>query len=224
MSQTSSTGAESIGVVVPVYNAADEIERLLESLAALDYPEERLERIVVDNGSTDATPEVVARHPVRLVVESETRSSYAARNRGIVAASGEWVAFTDADCAVTSEWLRCLLWPPPGPEIGAVAGEVVALAGDTPVQRLMERYGFMKHAVTLPHKELPCFSTANVAVRRALLQELGGFRQEVRFFGDMELSWRMQLTVGAGILFRPEAVIHHRHRRTWNSFYHQPYH
>jgi cellulose synthase/poly-beta-1,6-N-acetylglucosamine synthase-like glycosyltransferase len=60
-----------------------------------------------------------------------------------------------------------------------------------------------------------------VAVRHAVLEKLGGFREDVRFFGDMELSWRMQLAAGAGILFRPEAVIHHRHRRTWGELWRQ---
>jgi glycosyltransferase involved in cell wall biosynthesis len=207
--------------VVPVLNAADEIGRLLESLLALDYPRGRLELMVVDNGSTDGTREAVSSFPVRLLEETGTRSSYAARNRGTAVAGGEWIAFTDADCVATPGWLRRLLRPPLPANIGAVAGEVLALEGTTPVQRLMERHGFMKHAVTLPHKNLPCFSTANVAVRRSVLERLGGFREDPRYFGDMALAWRMQLETSAGILFRPEAVIHHRHRRTWGELWRQ---
>jgi cellulose synthase/poly-beta-1,6-N-acetylglucosamine synthase-like glycosyltransferase len=79
----------------------------------------------------------------------------------------------------------------------------------------------MRHAVTLPHKTLPCFSTANVAVRRSLLLDLGGFRQDVRFFGDMDLSWRIQIEGGSTLLFRPEARIRHRHRRTLSALWRQ---
>jgi glycosyltransferase involved in cell wall biosynthesis len=210
-----------VSVVVPVLNGAGEIGRLLESLLALDYPRERLELIVVDNGSTDGTRDVISGFPVRLVEETDTRSSYAARNRGTAIAGGEWIAFTDADCVASPDWLLRLLRPPLPAHIGAVAGEVLALEGTTPVQRLMERHGFMKHAVTLPHKNLPCFSTANVAVRRPVLEKLEGFREDVRYFGDMELAWRMQLEASAGILFRPEAVIRHRHRRTWGELWRQ---
>ncbi len=210
-----------VSVVVPVLNAAGEIGRLLQSLLALDWPPERLEILVVDNASTDGTPGVVADHPVRLLQETRVQSSYAARNTGVAAARGEWIAFTDADCVARPDWLRRLLLPPPGTEVGAVAGEVLALERTTPVQRLMERHGFMQHAVTLPHKQLPCFSTANVAVRRDLLLRLGGFRQDVRYFADMELSWRLQISGGARILFRPEAVILHRHRRTWGELWRQ---
>lgn len=209
----------SVSVVVPVLDAAEDVPRLLESLAALDYPADRLECVVVDNGSTDGTVEIVRRHPVSLYMEHGTRSSYAARNAGIRQARGDWIAFTDADCAPEPQWLRRLLLPPIPPDVGAVAGEVVSLEARTPVQRLTERYGIVRHGTTLHHKALPSFSTANVAVRTDLLRALGGFRQDVRFFGDMELSWRLQLEAGARILFRPDARVRHRHRRSWGELW-----
>jgi len=210
-----------VSVIVPVLNGADEIERLLASLLALDWPAEHLEILVVDNGSSDGTTEVAARYPVRVLAETEVTSSYAARNRGLAEADGDWIAFTDVDCVVEPGWLRNLLLPAPPARVGAVAGEVLALEGTTPVQRLVERYGIMKHAVTLPHKALPCFSTANVAVRHDLLRDLNGFRDDVRYFADMELAWRLQIEGGREILFRPDAVIRHRHRRTWGALWRQ---
>jgi len=214
-------GCPRVSVVVPVRNGAGEIDRLLSSLLALDWPEQHLEIIVVDNGSSDDTAAAAARHPMRVLAETRTASSYAARNRGLAAAIGTWVAFTDVDCVVEPDWLRRLLLPAPAARVGAVAGEVLALEGQTPVQRLVERYGIMKHAVTLPHKALPCFSTANVAIRRRVLGELHGFRDDVRYFADMELAWRLQLVGGWEILFRPEAVVRHRHRRTWGALWRQ---
>jgi glycosyltransferase involved in cell wall biosynthesis len=202
-----------VSVVVPVRNAVADAPRLLDALDALRWPEDRLERIVVDNGSTDGTAEALTRPGVTVLHESRP-GSYAARNRGIAAATGEWIAFTDADCAPRPDWLTRLLADPVPEGTGAIAGEVFAAELGTPVQRFIERRGFMKHELTLPHKALPCFSTASVAVRRELLARLGGFREESRYFGDMELSWRMQLEAGASILFRPDAIVLHRHRRT----------
>jgi cellulose synthase/poly-beta-1,6-N-acetylglucosamine synthase-like glycosyltransferase len=210
----------SVTVVVPVRDGAQEIGRLLGSLRALEYPADRLQVIVVDNGSRDGTAEVAARFPVRVLSEG-VRSSYAARNRGARAAGGAWVAFTDSDCVAAPDWLARLLAPPIPSDVGAVVGEVVALEAETPVQRLTERFGLMRHGVTLPHKALPCFSTANVAVRRDLLLRLGGFRQDVRYFGDMDLSWRLQIEGGSRLLFRPEAQILHRHRRTFGALWRQ---
>lgn len=208
-------------VVIPVRNGGAEIERLARSLKALDYPADRLELIVVDNRSTDGTAERVAGAGVRVVRADAVASSYHARNAGWRAAAGEWIAFTDADCVAPEGWLRTLLAPPVPQNAGAILGEVVALELETPVQRLTERFGIMKHAVTMPHKRLPCFSTANVAIRRDVLERLGGFREDVRFFGDMELSWRMQLSLGVELVFRPEAAILHRHRRTWRALWRQ---
>lgn len=209
-----------VTVVVPVRDGAGEIGRLLASLQDLDYPADRLEVIVVDNGSRDGTAEAAARFPVT-VLQEPVPSSYAARNRGARAARFPWVAFTDSDCAADPGWLKRLMAAPLLDSVGAVVGEVVALEATTTVQRLTERYGLMRHAVTLPHKELPCFSTANVAVRRDLLLRLQGFRQDVRFFGDMDLSWRLQIEGGATLLFRPEARIFHRHRRTFGALWRQ---
>lgn len=206
-------------VVVPVKDGGEEIERLVRSLQAMDYPRERLEILVVDNRSTDDTAERVAALGAPVVRADAVASSYHARNVGWRAASGEWIAFTDADCVAPAGWLRGLLRPPIPPAAGAILGEVVALELETTVQRLTERFGIMKHAVTMPHKRLPCFSTANVAIRRDVLERLGGFREDVRYFGDMELSWRMQLELGVELAFRPEAEILHRHRRTWGQLW-----
>jgi len=85
-------------VVVPVFNAVGEIGRLVESLLAQDYPRDRFEIVVVDNGSTDGTAGSVAGFPVKLLKETDVQSSYAARNRALAEVTGEWVAFTDADC------------------------------------------------------------------------------------------------------------------------------
>jgi glycosyltransferase involved in cell wall biosynthesis len=210
----------TVSIVVPVLNAAGDLPRLLRALAELDWPQDRLECLVVDNGSTDRSRELAAAAGLR-VLDEPKQGSYAARNRGVREARSEWVVFTDADCAPRPDWLRRLFAEPVPAEAGAIAGEVLALESDTPVQRFIESRGFMKHAVTLPHKDLPCFSTANVAIRRSLLLELGGFRADVLYFGDMEFSWRMQVERRALLEFRPDAVVLHRHRRTAGALWRQ---
>lgn len=216
-----SAGVALATVVIPARNAAGEIGRCVEAVLAQDVPPDHLRVVVVDNRSTDKTAEEARSAGARVVREDRLASSYAARNRGVAEAESEWVAFTDADCVPDPSWLRTLLAPPIPENVGAVVGEVEALEFETPVQRLVERHGIMRHAVTLPAKALPSFSTANVAIRTSLLRELGGFREDVRFFGDMEFSWRMQIERGATVLFRPEAVVRHRHRRTWGAFWRQ---
>ena len=211
-----------VSIVVPARNAATDIDRLLEAITNLDWPADRIERIVIDDASTDDTADRAEKHTtVRVLHASSRRGPYAARNWGIKEAKGDWVVFTDADCAPKPDWLTKLLADPIERDTGAVAGEVLALEADTAPQRFIESRGFMKHSVTLPHKALPGFSTANVAIRRDLLTRLGGFREDVLYFGDMELSWRMQLDEKVRIAFRPDAVVLHRHRRTVGALWRQ---
>lgn len=91
----------TVSAVIPAYNAADTIERALDSVYAQTYPN-ITEVIVVDDGSTDATAQIVRRDfPDVKLIQQENAGVSAARNRGIEAAQGEYIAFLDAD----DEWL-----------------------------------------------------------------------------------------------------------------------
>jgi glycosyltransferase involved in cell wall biosynthesis len=99
----------SVSVVVPVYNGASTIGACLEALLAQTYDPALTEIIVVDNNSTDGTPDLVARYPVALLHERDIQTSYAARNRGVAHAGREIVAMTDADCVPEPDWLAQLI-------------------------------------------------------------------------------------------------------------------
>jgi glycosyltransferase involved in cell wall biosynthesis len=92
----------SVTVVIPAYNAADTIARALDSACAQTYT--RIHQvIVVDDGSTDATSAIVRqRQPGAILIQQDNRGPAAARNRGVGAAAGDYVAFLDAD----DEWLE----------------------------------------------------------------------------------------------------------------------
>ncbi|TEU12514.1 MAG: glycosyltransferase family 2 protein, partial [Anaerolineales bacterium] len=126
----------SVSIIVPVYNGSRTIDALLSSLLALDYPADRREILVVDNKSTDDTRERIQRYPVALLEETEIQSSYAARNRGIEAAKGEILAFTDADCVVEPTWLKRLLANQEESRWGGFSGIIEAY----PPTNLIERY------------------------------------------------------------------------------------
>ena len=89
-----------VSVIIPVLNGERTIRECLVSLLRVDYLPERGEILVVDNGSTDRTAEIINSFPVRYLGEERRGKSYA-RNRGIEASKGEILAFTDADCVVS---------------------------------------------------------------------------------------------------------------------------
>jgi glycosyltransferase involved in cell wall biosynthesis len=95
-------------IVVPAYNAAGTIGECVAALRAQSFPAAEFELIVVDDGSSDATPEIARARGAR-VVQQRNAGAGAARNAGWRAATGKWVAFTDADCLPARTWLRSLV-------------------------------------------------------------------------------------------------------------------
>ena len=94
-----------LSVIVPVYNEHSTLPLVVARICNA-LPEVSKEIIIVDNDSTDDSASIAARYPITLLSESEIRTSYAARNRGINHARGEIIAFTDADCIPAPDWAQ----------------------------------------------------------------------------------------------------------------------
>jgi glycosyltransferase involved in cell wall biosynthesis len=156
-------------VIVPARDAAPTLERTLVALAAqkLDSP---YEVIVVDDGSTDETPAIAARHAplVTLVQVDESRGPGGARNRGVAIARAEVLAFTDADCFPTPDWLA---------EGLAAVAKADLVQGRVAPDPLAERRPFDRTVVV--DRERGFYQTANLLVRRETFEAVGGFRDWV---------------------------------------------
>ncbi len=115
-----------VSIVVPVRNAERTIDKTLSYLMELDYPAGRLELILADGGSTDATVELIRRrqqeHPnIRLVEVADCKTPGHARNAALKVAKGEFILFTDGDCAPSRDWVRRIIEPfAMDPQIGGV--------------------------------------------------------------------------------------------------------
>jgi GT2 family glycosyltransferase len=195
-------------VVVPVYNGEGTIAECLDSLLALEYPEERVELLVVDNGSRDGTAGVLRPYGDRIKrLEESTRGPAAARNAGLRAAEGDVVAFTDADCRVERDWLRAIVAPLEDARVGIVGGTIRAL----PPANDVEQFGEVIHD---HHKAIEVWTppeaiSMNWASRRAVLRKLGGFDERFRRCEDVDLSYRV-VQAGYTLAFAPAAVVYHR--------------
>lgn len=209
-----------VSVIIPIYNGETDIPDLVHGLMAQTYPADRVEYLLVDNGSRDRTWELLEQAAIdgqtqgvilRPLQESQIQSSYAARNAGIRQAQGEFLAFTDADCRPQPQWLAALVEPFGDPGVGLVAGEITALPGDTLYERYAERHDVLSQKHTLQHHFLPYGQTANLAVRKAALLSAGLFRPYLTTGGDADLCWRV-LQSNWQIQFAPDAIVQHRHR------------
>lgn len=210
-----------VSVVIPAYNAAATLKLCLDSLEGLDYPKDRFEILLIDNGSTDTTLEIASHYNLTVLHENTAQSSYAARNKGILAAKGDLIAFTDADCIVTSEWLKnlTLFWDEK--DFGCFAGEIQAYQPETLIEKFSDRENILRQKCTMECPYLPYPQTANAAYRSDVFQKVGIFIPEMTSGGDADIAWRMQKQLGLKIRFIPDALVYHKHRTSLHGLYNQ---
>jgi glycosyltransferase involved in cell wall biosynthesis len=210
-----------VSVVVPIYNGEADLPELIECLRSQTYPPEEVEYLLVDNNSSDRTKNLIetaaenAAISIRPLREKEIQSSYAARNRGIRAALGEIIAFTDADCRPQAQWLEKLIEPfNNNPNLGIVAGEIVALPGKNLLEKHADRQETLSQKHTLANSFCPYGQTANLAVRREALETVGLFRPYLTTGGDADICWRILRETSYELKLAEEAIVKHRHRST----------
>ena len=210
-----------ISVIIPAYNEEQALPLVLQEL-----PKERvLEVIVVDNGSRDATKEVVKQFiettPAlrTILIEEERKGPSAARNRGIGQAKGEILAFLDADSVPREDWavsVIALLTP----SLAGVGGPCVGFLPG----RFMERYFTAIQKVHFTARELSqeedlrmnFLPGGNCAFRKEALSEVGGFDEALQISEDMELCQRL-LALGKRLYFDPLLTVDHASNRSVSS-------
>ncbi len=125
--------ARTVSIVMPVWNGARWIEAKLKSIAGLNYPAERIETIVISDGSTDETERIVSAYSARVkLIVLPKGGKAAALNAGLKQASGEIVFFTDVRQRLDTNSLRSLVECFADPTVGVVSGELVILARRAP--------------------------------------------------------------------------------------------
>lgn len=215
-----------VSVIVPVYNGEEDLPELLEGFQKQTYPSDRLEYLIVDNGSRDRTPEILQAADLpnlKPLSQTQIQSSYAARNLGIKTAQYDILAFTDADCRPQPQWLENLVQPFAKPEIGLSIGEIIALSGNTLLEQHADRQETLSQKHTLANAFCPYGQTANLAVRRSIFQQVGLFRPYLTTGGDADMCWRILRETDCKYEFVPDATVKHRHRRTLKELQKQWY-
>lgn len=217
--------APRFSIVIPTYGRAESLAQCLHGCAALEYPRDQYEVIVVDDGDAESTRLAVADYvhllALAYIPQPQRMGPARARNAGVAAAKGEYVVFIDDDCIPEKRWLR---------ELDAVlsssddvvcaggsiqndsSGNVYAAASQNLVDFLYEWYN-------ADPRDARFFASNNMACPRRLFVALGGFDDsfpraaaEDRDFCD---RWREQ---GWRLVSAPRAVVRHKHRLTFRSF------
>ncbi|MEP6596187.1 MAG: glycosyltransferase, partial [Ginsengibacter sp.] len=229
-----------ITVVVCTRDRANDLAHCLDAISQLDYT--NLDLLVIDNAPSNNDTEMLLknRYPyIRYVKEPRPGLNWA-RNRAIVEARGEIIAYTDDDVMVDKKWVNELaILFVENPEVMVATGLVVPFELETKPQVLFEMYGgfgkgferkwFRKENKKMPWKLLGAgqFGTgANMAYRRTTFDEIGHFDPALDVGtvtnggGDLEMFFRV-LKEGYTLVYEPAAFVRHRHRRTYGELRYQ---
>lgn len=229
-SPTNRTLLSKVSVVIPIHNGEVDLPDLISCLRAQTYPVARVEYLLVDNASRDRTAAILQAAAqdaksqgltIYYLTENQIQSSYAARNAGIRASTGEIIAFTDADCRPQPNWLYALIQPFADPAVGLVGGATVALPGKTLLEKYAERKNILSHNFGLSHPFCSYGATANLAIRRQALEQVGLFRPYLTTGGDVDMCWRIQRQSSWQFYCAEQAIVQHRHRATLQELLNQ---
>ena len=213
-------------IIIPTYNRPEQLKACLEAISGLNYPHDRFEVIVVDDGSSTSLEALVASSRNRLDIKLITQKNAgpaSARNLGAMNAKGEYLAFIDDDCIASPNWLKALadtLTENParlvgGHTINALTENTFSTSSQTLVNYLYTYYN-----ARLDQSRF--FTSNNMALSATLFEKIGGFDVTTlrATAEDRELCDRW-LYHGYKMYYIPNAVVYHSHFLTFGSFLHQ---
>ena len=174
------------------------------------------ELLVVDGNSSDRTQAIAKSFGAKLLVE-EKLTRAAACNTGIRSASGEIIVFTDADCTVPEDWLNKIIPHFASADVAAVGGKDLTDLHDSYISKCI---GLSEHYRKNPTNQVETvlrIKGCNSAYRAQVLKELGGFDDDLKYFEETELHWRL-LQAGYTLGFDSDLWVAHKRRRSLLAF------
>jgi len=211
-----------ISVLIPAYNEEHSISSCLNSLVSVAYSNKEI--IVIDDASTDHTVQVVEKYHdkgVVLVRREKNGGRAAALNSGLRHATGDIIVTTDADTIVPLSWLQSFRVQFEQKGVIAVGGAYQAHNKDKPLvdatsvlDQIMN--GVFKKSM-IPNK----LSGVNSAIRKDVLQDLGGFDENSWWSEDSELGWKLS-RIGT-VVYNPENIVSTQYPETWSGVWKRKY-
>lgn len=199
-------GDSTITAAIPCYNGAAYVGRAIESLLAQTRPADEI--LVVDDGSSDETADIVRRYPVVLIQHGRNRGLAAARNTALAKARGEILVFTDADTFADPDCLGELLSGYADLQVAGVGGQGIEANIHSLADRWRRAHASQSHG-EVP-KDVPFLYGLCMSFRRPVLEQIGGFDPGFRTNGeDMDIGLRL----GAGgfrLRYAPGAKVYHQ--------------
>ncbi len=216
----------SVSLIVLNYNGRQHLNECLPSLLQLNYPRDRLEVIVCDNGSTDGSADHVRQEfpEVRLVTLDRNHGFAQGNNLGAEQAKGDWVGFLNNDMWAPPDWLRTLVAPlAMHPAAASLASRIATWDGSA-IDFIgggvnFQGYGYQTdYGATKSNRDKSgrvLFACGGaMLVRRELFHRIGGFDPDYFiYYEDVDLGWRLNV-LGHDVFYVSDATVNHRHHGT----------
>ena len=210
-----------ITIIVPAKNEEKTIGKCLHSLKSLNYS--NYEIIVVNDGSTDGTEEILKRFNGITVLTTKGIGPSMARNLAIEKSGGEYLAFTDGDCLIDKEWLNQLLAYFTDDTIMGIGGDQLQPEDETSFGRNVHDFFNLiafstdylkteKEVMDIRHNP-----TCNMMYRKAAFEKIGNFKKDLWPCEDLEFDCRL-IRSGYRLIFNPKAIIYHYRPKNLKKF------
>ncbi len=222
----------AVSIILSAKNEEKMISQCLKSLNKLIYPKDKLEVIIINDGSTDNTKDLILDHDWTInynYIETHGIGLSRARNLGVKKSSFSYIIFTDADCTFTRNWIKNLMKYFNNENIASVGGPNLTPSDDTEFAKCVgkvlsflskpgARYGFEKDRVIETFHNPGC----NVAYRKNIIAEVGWLNENLVTCEDEELDYRI-IKKGYKIIYTPHAKVFHYRRPSWKGHLKQAY-
>jgi mycofactocin system glycosyltransferase len=205
----------SVSVIIPVRDNPEDLQECIHTLENLRYPKDKLEIIVVDDGSKQDVSQIIKSSRVRVIRNETSQGPAACRNVGAGIARGDIFAFLDADCIAAENWLAETVPFFRAVNAGAVGGYVDGYYNKTSLDRYEKAFSSLsmgKHLI-MEAKSTSAFyvPTANLLVSRDAFKAAGGFDEKMHIGEDVDFCWRLR-DLGNTLIYTPFGRVAHKHR------------
>lgn len=210
-----STPDPTVSLYVPCLNGERHIQRTLESVLSQTHPISQI--VVVDDGSTDRTSQIVKSFGVEVVKHPKTMGITKTRNTALEHSRGEFVACVDSDVILEDDWLEKIMGNFTAGGVGGVGGRIIETNRDSLVGQWV-----MAHRNSDGGTERmnpPSLPAGAVVYRRNALMEIGGYNDDKRYdHSDLDASMRV-IQIGYVLTYEPEAICYHHFSGTIRSLF-----